>query len=193
MNPSTSDLAALARLSFVDPVAGGKAVIALNPPMAARWALLAASIVVAVVLAYALPLLLGQGDALPAPFVATGVQGAMNLLAVVMIALVGRQLGGRGRIEDALLLVGWLQALMLVLQLGQLVTLLVLPVAAVGLTMASIGVFLWLLTGFICALHGFTSRFLALLGVVLGALGAAVILSFVLLLFGFELPGVTDV
>ena len=159
MTPSTSDLAALARLSFVDPVAGGKAVIALNPPMAARWALLAASIVV----------------------------------AVVMIALVGRQLGGRGRIEDALLLVGWLQALMLVLQLGQLVTLLVLPVAAVGLTMASIGIFLWLLTGFICALHGFTSRFLALLGVVLGALGAAVILSFVLLLFGFELPGVTDV
>lgn len=186
-------LLSLARLSFADPVAGGKAVIALNPPLALRWTLLAASITAAVVLAYALPVLWGQGANMPSPFVATGVQGAINLLAVIMIAVVGRLLGGRGGIEDALLLVGWLQALMLGLQVLQLMALLVLPAAAAGLTMASIVIFLWLLTGFICALHGFSSRFLVLLGVILGALGAAVILSFVLLLIGFEVPGVTDV
>jgi len=190
---STQHLRDLARLSVTDPERGGSAVLALNPPMPARWMALAAAILLGVVVAYLLPLVAGHTDEVPSPFSVAAVQGAANLLAVVLLAAVGRVFGGRGRPEDALLLVAWLQALMVVAQAVQLVVLLVLPGLAGLVTGLAVGLFFWLLTGFVQALHGFRSR-LAVLGGVLGTLfGAAFVVSLVLILLGFDPRVLTDV
>lgn len=188
-----NDLIALARQSVADPEKGAAAVLAWNPPVAARWMLMAFAVLTGVVLAYLLPVLTGRAAELPTPFVATLVQGGMNIAAVVLATGVGRMFGGRGRFEDALLLVGWLQLLMVALQLVQLAVMIVLP-PLVGLVMVgAVALFFWLLSGFVSALHGFQSRFMVLLGTLGTLFAAAFVMSFILILLGFELPGVGDV
>jgi hypothetical protein len=57
----------------------------------------------------------------------------------------------------------------------------------------SIALFFWLLSGFICALHGFKSRLSVLLATLGTLFVAAFIFSFILLMLGFEMPGMGDV
>lgn len=187
------NLSSLLRLSVTDPEKGAAAVIGLNPPLAARWMLLALVVALGTVMAYLLPLLSGAGETLPTPMSAAMLQGGMNIAAVALISVVGRMFGGKGSFEDSLLLVGWLQVIMLALQAVQLLVMLILPPLASLVMIASVALFFWLLSGFICTLHGFRSR----LGVLLASLGtlfvAAFVFSFVLLMLGFEMPGMRDV
>ena len=111
MERSHPDLVALARLSVLDPVAGGRAVIALAPAMATRWMLLAAAVLVSVLLLYGLPVLAGETEGMPPPLTFALWQFGLNVLAAGLVAFIGQVLGGRGRFADALLLMGWLQAL----------------------------------------------------------------------------------
>ncbi|WP_333828567.1 YIP1 family protein [Pararhodobacter sp.] len=187
------DLKTLVRLSVTEPEKGAAAILALNPPLPARWMLMGFAVTLGVVLAYLLPVLSGRGGDLPMPFVAAGVQGGMNIAAVVLATTVGRMFGGRGRFEDALLLVGWLQLLMSGVQLIQLVAMLVMPPLAGLIMVAAVALFFWLLSGFVSTLHGFKSRFMVLLGTLGTLFAAAFVLSFVLLLLGFELPELGDV
>jgi len=82
---------------------------------------------------------------------------------------------------------------MLGLQVVQLLVMVILPPLASVVMILSVTLFFWLLSGFICALHGFKSR----LGVLLATLGtlfvAAFVFSFILMLLGFEMPGMGDV
>jgi len=188
-----NDLKALVRLSITEPEKGAAAVLSLNPPIPARWLLMAFAVTLGVVLAYLLPVLAGRGADMPAPFMAAGVQGGMNIAAVILATTVGRMFGGHGRFEDALLLVGWLQLLMAGVQLIQLVVMLLLPPMAGLVMVAAVALFFWLLSGFVSTLHGFTSRFTVLLGTLGTLFVAAFIMSFILILLGFELPELGDV
>lgn len=188
-----SDIIALARLSLADPEKGAATVVALNPPLPARWMLMVFAVLSGVVLAYLLPALGGRLSDAPSPFMAVALQGGANLLAVGLIARVGRLFGGQGRFEDALLLVGWLQLLMVGAQLVQVLAMIVLPPLAGLVMIAAVALFFWLLTGFICALHGFESRFVVLMGVFGTLFAVAFAVSFVLILLGIELPGMGDV
>lgn len=183
----------LVRLSLTDPVRGGAAVLALNPPTEARWLGMAAAVVVGVLLAYALPALSGQGDMLPPPVAALGVQMGANVLAAGMAAQVGRWFGGRGRFDDALLLVAWLQALMVLVQIVQLAVFLIVPAVAGLLVVPAVGLFFWLVVGFVQALHGFSRPLLVLLGTIGTLFAAAFVMSFVLILMGVDPRGLTDV
>jgi len=187
------DLKTLVRLSVSDPEKGAAAVLATNPPLSARWILMAFAVLAGVVLAYALPVFSGRGGELPSPFTAAMVQGGMNIAAVILATTVGRLFGGRGRFEDALLLIGWLQLLMTGVQFVQLVAMIVLPPLGGLVMVAAVALFFWLLSGFLCTLHGFKSRFTVLLGTLGTLFVAAFVLSFILILLGFELPGVGDV
>lgn len=188
-----NNLKTLVRLSVAEPEKGAAAVLALNPPMAARWLLMGFAVTLGVVLAYLLPVFAGRAAELPAPFTAAGVQGGMNIAAVVLVTVVGRMFGGSGRFEDALLLVGWLQLIMSFVQLIQLVVMVLLPPVAGLIMVAAVALFFWLLSGFIRTLHGFQSRFLVLLGALGTLFAAAFVMSFILILFGFELPELGDV
>jgi hypothetical protein len=183
----------LARLSIADPEKGGREILALNPPLPARWLALAAAVVLGVVVAYMLPLMAGQTEGVLPPFAAVGMQAGVNILAIFLMTHVGRMFGGQGRLEDALLLVAWLQALMIAVQGVQLVVLLILPPLAGLVTILAVALFFWLLTGFVQALHGFPSRPMVLLGVLASLFVAAFVLSFFLLLIGFDPRVMTDV
>ena len=182
----------LLRLSVTEPEKGAVAVIGINPPIGARWTLLALAVVLGTVLAY-LPLILGgSGQAMLSPITATVLQGGMNVAAVALISAVGRMFGGQGSFEDALLLVGWLQVIMLVLQAIQLVVMLILPPLTGLVIILSIALFFWLLSGFICALHGFESRFRVLLGTFGTLFIAAFVFLLILQILGIELPGMRN-
>ena len=182
----------LARLSLVDPARGGAGMLALNPAMPVRWMAMAAAVLVGVLLAYVLPVLAGQGAELPPPMAAAGVQLGANVLAAGLAAQVGRWFGGQGGFADALLLVAWLQGLMVLVQLVQLLVFLVLPFAGGLVVILALGLFFWLVVGFVQALHGFASPLLVLAGTFATLFAAAFVISFVLILFGFDPRGMTD-
>jgi hypothetical protein len=183
----------LTRLTLSDPERGGTALMALNPGLQARWLALAAAVVLGVVVAYLLPLAVGRTDEAMSPFAAVALQGGVNLLAILMMTRVGRIFGGQGQFADAVLLVAWLQALMVLVQGVQLVALLILPPLAGLVTILAVALFFWLITGFVQALHGFASRLLVLFGVLGSMFAAAFVVSFLLILLGFDPRVMTDV
>ncbi|GAB4271713.1 MAG: hypothetical protein Kow0013_24700 [Pararhodobacter sp.] len=183
----------LIRLSLRDPVAGGRAVLALDPPMAVRWMMLAASILASVVLLYALPVMLGMAGGMPSPVVFAGASGLMNLVAIVLITHVGGIFGGTGRFHDTLWLMAWLQMLTVGMLAAQLAVLVLIPALNTLVTLASVALSIWLLTGFICALHGFKSQLLVLVGGMTVLMVVSVALSFLLLLLGVDPTGGTNV
>lgn len=183
----------LVRLSVVEPQKGGAAVLALNLPVRERWTAMVAAVLVGVVLAFLLPVMSGRGAEIPPPMAAAGIQMGANVLAVLLATHVGRWFGGSGRLEDAVLLVAWLQALMAGVQVVQIVAVVVLPPLAGLVAVAGLGLFFWLAVGFVQALHGFRSPMLVLLGTLGALFGAAFVLSFVLILLGVDPRGLTDV
>ncbi len=102
--------------------------------------------------------------------------------AAVLIRIVGRWAGGRGDLAGALVLVGWLQAILLLLQVVQLMALLVLPAFVGPIGLFGVTLFGWLLTNFVAELHSFKSLgkvFLCILAVLLGtSLLVAIVLVF---------------
>lgn len=189
----TDDLLTLVRLTVADPVEGGRAVLALNPPVLLRWMLLAAAILVSVVLIYLLPVLTGQAGDMPSPFAFAAGQGVLNGVVVALVAYAGRAFGGTGSFDDALLLMAWLQSVTVALLVLQLAVLVLIPALNLPVTLASIVISVWMLVGFVCALHGFQSRIMVLVGGVMVFTITAFVLSLVLLFLGFDLSGATDV
>lgn len=127
----------------------------------------------------------GEGMALPMPFGLFGLQISAMLVLAGAMALIGRVFGGTGTFEGALRVMVWLQGLMVVLQVIQLLLLIVLPFLA-GL--ASIGAFFlvgWMAVGMVAGLHGFRSLGLTFLGM----MGGLVLVSFALVaVLGSILP-----
>ena len=112
-------------------------------------------------------------------------QGIVLLMFAGLIQGVGRMAGGTGNFPDALLLLVWVQVILLLLQVAQIVLQLVLPPAAELLGLMGLVLMLWLVTNFVAELHGFSSLgavFAAVVGTVLG-LGFALAVVF-LILFG---------
>jgi Yip1 domain len=102
------------------------------------------------------------------------VQILLLVIGVMMISGIGRMFGGKGQFADALLLVVWLEFIMLLLQIAQLVALLTLPPLAAMMGLFGLVLFLWLLTNFIAELHGFPS----VLATFFGIIGALLVVTF---------------
>ncbi|NJR43059.1 MAG: hypothetical protein HC767_10775 [Akkermansiaceae bacterium] len=85
--------------------------------------------------------------------------------------------------NDALLVVVWLQVLMLGLQLLQVLLLLISPVLAAVVGLAGIVLFLWLLTNFVAELHGFQSLLAVFGAIVLTGFAVAFLFVFILAMF----------
>lgn len=187
------DLLALVRLSLVDPEQGGRAVMALNPPMSVRWMVLALAVVGAVLFQFVPLVLSGQTEGMVSPLWPTLAQGAMNLAIVLLITLVGRAAGGKGTFPDALLLVGWLQSISLIFMAVLLVAGIFGPGVELPVIVGSILLTIWMIVGFICAVHGFQSKGLVLVGSILVLVLFSMVLSLILMMLGFAPMGVGDV
>lgn len=161
---TVDDLKALARQTLRNPEAAAHWLIAQGWPMQVRWMALVLAVSLSGVLAFVSTLLFpvpeGEAAMLPIagqPLVLAGMQLSAIVLGAGLMAGVGRLFGGHGRFEDALLLAVWIEAMLLVVQVVQIVVSLILPPLAGMLGIIAIALFLWLTVQFTKALHGFTS------------------------------------
>ncbi|WP_333817123.1 Yip1 family protein [Tabrizicola sp.] len=176
-------IGALAQLTLREPRQAARTLLAEDVPIPARTAGL---LLVAVVSALLASLQVGgklteldpfSRFMLASPFRAAVFQWLFLALTVVLVHRVGRAFDGRGSLPDALLVVVWLQLPMLALQILQLVATLLVPPLAGIIGLAGFALFLWLMTSFVAELHGFRSRGMVFLGLVLTALGVGLILG----------------
>ena len=93
--------------------------------------------------------------------------------------------GGRGSLANALLLVAWFQVILLVVVLALTALGLILPPAAGLLALALPVLVGWMLTQFVMELHGFTSAWRVLFGILGGYVAVVIALSLVLAAVGF--------
>ncbi|MFN7223566.1 MAG: YIP1 family protein [Paracoccaceae bacterium] len=194
MDLSLATLLSLARFTVQNPRQGARMVMQANLPVVARWVALALMAIVSALLAHlAFALMpaqvqLAMEGAMSSPFTSTLMQGVLMLVSVFAIHYIGRWRGGSGRFEDALILMVWLQFILLILQVVQIVVQVLIPPAAILVGYASVGVFLWLLSNFVAELHGFSSVLKTFFGVVLALIATGFLLA--ILLLPFISPGI---
>lgn len=110
------------------------------------------------------------------PISMAGVQLGAATLAAFLMAEVGRIFGGKGRFAEALLAVGWIEAIMIVLQAFQLVLTVILPPLGVLVGLATVVIAAYLVVAMTMAVHGFRNP----LFVVLGIIATVMLVSFLM-------------
>ncbi|MEZ5762223.1 MAG: Yip1 family protein [Paracoccaceae bacterium] len=187
-------LAGLLAETLRDPRSAARRLLALDPPMEARWIGL---LLISVLTLIAAKLMLAS---VPAEEIQpweqvwanawAGLPIQISSLALFAVAVtwIGSLFGGTGRFSDALLAVTWVQGVMLVPQAVQILIFPVLPGVSGLIALGSVVLFFYLLSQFICVVHGFRSA-VAVFFVVIGTLLALGIVLAVL----FTMLGVLPV
>ena len=116
-------------------------------------------------------------------------QFGLMVLGAFLMWRVGRMFGGKGSFAHSLALVAWLEVVLILLQLAEMLVLLVLPMLAVPVGLASLFAFFYLLTHFTAALNGFVSMTKTFFGI-LGTAIAVLLLSSLVLMFILPVPNV---
>lgn len=187
MDLSFQGLLALARETLQNPRGVARIVMNANLPMPARWVALGLMVVGSALLAH-LSFLVMPADAqavlaegMSSPFTTAVLQGVVMVMAVAAIFFLGRVMGGVGSFSDALILVVWVQFILLILQAAQIVAQVLIPPAAIVVSYASIGIFLYLLSHFVAELHGFPSVLKTFGGILLALLAIGFALALILM------------
>lgn len=175
--------------TVVNPPKGVSRLLALNPPLQARWIGLGIVMALSAVLATLSQMMLAvatddQITVAPAPVAMVLVQGILLVYGAWAMAFFGRRFGGTGQFADALLLVVWMEFVLIIGQAVQLVLMVLFPLSALVLTIALVGLMFWLLVRFTAALHGFTNLALVAFGVLVVFVGSALIFGVVLISIG---------
>ena len=181
------DFKALTRQTLRNPEQAARWLIDQGWPMQVRWMALVLAVSLSGLLAYAstllFPLPADEGAVVFSisrqPLVLAGMQLVAIVVGAGLMAGVGRMFGGHGRFEDALLLTVWIEVMLLIVQLAQIVLSLALPALAGILGIIAVALFLWLTVQFTKALHGFTSG----PKVLLVMFGTLLVMGFVLSFF----------
>ena len=186
-----SDLNAV--LSFAvytlrNPRGAAQELLRMGLPAQAAWAALALVCVLSTVLVHLSVGLLPVQDqaelavSLGNPLGTLVMSGSALLILVFAVHLIGRAFGGGGTLDGAVLLVAWLQAIFLMLQLVQILFMIILPLVADVIGTFGLALFLWLLAPFVTVLHGFQSVWKVLFGIVGSAFAIALALSILIVL-----------
>lgn len=174
MDISARAISALVGLTLQNPRAAARYILALHVPDTARWLLALFVSTASVLLTYAGFSLLPATDTALMAFAMVGpvrtalIQTGFLIITAVGVHRIGRWRGGNGNFPDALLLIGWLQFILLCLQVVQLFALVVLPPLAQVIGFVGLVLTFWMLSQFIVELHGFSSAwrvFASILGV----------------------------
>ncbi|MEO8242963.1 MAG: Yip1 family protein [bacterium] len=104
-------------------------------------------------------------------------------LGIVALALlgVGRLAGGRGSLAETLSVIGWLQAILLLIQFAEILSLMILPLLTFFIGIAGLVMSLWLFTNFTAELHGFRSLWRTFAGIIATFIVLVVALSLILI------------
>ncbi len=187
MELSLRNLLMMARFTVQRPRDGARMVMASGIPMPARWLALVLMAVVSSVLAHlAFGLMPAETrasmeEAMSSPIGTALLQFVLMVISVQAVFWVGRWRGGKGTFADAMLLMVWLQFILVVLQVIQIVVQVLLPPVADVIGLASVGLFMWLISNFVAELHGFASVGKTFLGVLATLLVAGFALAVLML------------
>ncbi|SNT74360.1 YIP1 family protein [Paracoccus seriniphilus] len=188
---SFGDMKALLGLTFRNPEAAARMLMGAGLPMQVRWMGLFLAVALSAILAWLSSQMfpLPDGEVMVLSLTAQPLAMAvMQLCAIVLaaglMAAVGRLCGGHGNFADALLLTVWIEVVLLVVQVVQVVASVILPPFAGILGIMAIALFLWLTVHFTKALHGFRSSPKVFLGLVATAFLAGFALSVLAAAFG---------
>ena len=178
-----TDFLMAARYTIREPRAAARWVLQLGLPVPARWTALALMAVLSTLLVMLdLQIIGAPGDpmvqaALANPMPLAAVQMLILALSAWLMARIGQIFGGTGQFSDAVMLVVWMQAVLLVLQVAQILAALVsLPLSEV-VAFAGFAISMWLMTNFVAELHGFTSLTRVFLGILGSGLALVVALA----------------
>lgn len=182
------ELARFALFTLRSPRDAARALLGMGLPASAAWMALALVCVLSAMLFHlSLGLLTTAEQAELAGLLGnplgTVVMSALALSILVFGSfLIGRAFGGRGQLDQAVLLIAWLQAIFLMLQLVQVIFMMILPVVAELIGTFGLALFLWLLTPFVAELHGFQSVWKVLFGIIGSVFAIAFALSILIVL-----------
>ncbi len=180
-----------------DPRAMARRIMAVDMSRRDRWLVLFLVAVVSTVtgyLSFALNARVAGLDltdsamAMP-PFEMAVSQALVMVIMVFAIDLFGRALGGKGKLDDAILLVSWVQAILVGLQIVQIVLGLVFPLLGVLAGFAGIFLLFWLLTQFIAEMHGFRSAWAVFFVMLVATIAIATLLRMIFSVLGWNMMG----
>ena len=190
----TTTLPELFILTLRDPREAADIVLSWNLSKEATWTAIALVSVIVTILSTLSNLIVPVPAPLSAivgnPFMYFVIAAGGFVGTVLAIYWTGRMLGGRGRLDDLMVLLLWLQAMRAAAQAGVLVLLLIAPVLASLLVLVIAIATLWVFINFISIglhLDSLTRAFVVLF---VGALALVVGLSVLLSLIGVSALGV---
>lgn len=178
----------LAIMSVRDPASAARILLGMGFDIKSLWRAL---VVVSIgnTLLYSLSILMFPDSTplshfLSTPFVYFAIVAGGLTLTSVSITWVGRKMGGTGRLADIMVLIVWMQALRLVVQVVVLVLVFVLPTLSALLVMAAGLIGIYMLVNFIAQAHGFQSKGRAAVVLIASMLAIMVGLTIILSLLG---------
>lgn len=172
MNLTPEVLLSAARYTLQNPRAGARVILSLGLTTGQALLALVLIAVLSTLLTAAALLIVGRPSeaelqiTFSNPFALAVMQTIVLTFGAGMVHLVGQKFGGRGSFSGALALIGWMEFILLLVQVAQLVAFLMLPVLVDALLMMGLVVSLWLLTHFIAELHGFDNVWAVFGGIV---------------------------
>lgn len=172
-------LKALFWLTVRDPSEAAVALMSRPVPRNVGWMILALGIVLNALAHFATLTLFPAPPELDvpflsAPFLYTCILGGGLVILVYSFYFGGRAIGGRGRFDDILLAIGWLQYMRFTVQMLSLVLMLLMPGFALVFVLG-VGLYaIWVVLSFINVVHGFNSMGKAVMLVLITMLGLTV-------------------
>jgi hypothetical protein len=121
---------------------------------------------------------------LTSPLMVVGLQASLLLYGAFAMSFVGQRAGGKGSYADALLLLTWIEFVLMIGQVIQVVLMVFFPISATIMSLLLVGLMFFLLVQFTMELHGFTNPLAVAVGVILTFLGSALIAGIVLVSTG---------
>jgi len=180
-----------------NPRDGARRVMAINLERRQRWETLLLIAILSAILAYMSVFVSAFTNSETSQFpvslspIMLGIsQFSVMLVRVFAIHLIGNWAGGRGGLDDAILLVAWMQFILICLQVAQILAVLLFPVFALLLGLAGLVLIFVLLTFFVSELHGFRSLPGVFFSVLFVMLILATLIRFIFGLFGLDVIGV---
>lgn len=177
MNMAQS-LIPIARQTFAQPREAAGNLLSLGIPRTALWPAFWIVVIATTLLVTAGSVLseemeLSDFSVLPTFLITAALSGG----SILAIHRVGRAMGGTGAFEETLLLMVFLQGVILVVQIAELVLILLIPGMGGVFTLVLAVFAFWVNLNFIDALHGFGSLMRSFLVLLLSSLAVAVVLG----------------
>lgn len=198
-DPTPAALFGLVLATLRTPRPTLRRLLALELPTDVLWTALFAIATAAVLLGQVTALVLVPGEEtidsvfLAAPLLMAGIQAVVLVITVFAMHHIGRLMGGAGRLQHSLAALVWLQFVMLAVQIVQTAALLLSPFLAEVITLAGLGILLWLFTAFVAEVHGFRNLALVFVSILVSAFAISIALTLVLSILGVTITGGPDV